>query len=49
VLPTFLNLPPIPDSIKSMITQTPSSKSMFDFDSSKYDPPGNLDLNDLPQ
>lgn len=48
IAPTLLNLPPIPDSIKPLVSETPSEKAIFDLSSPKYDPPGDLDLNDVP-
>lgn len=48
ILPTFLNLPPIPDAVKSMVSQTPSQQSSFDLNSPKYDPPDDLNLSDIP-
>ena len=48
IAPTLLNLPPIPDNIKQLVSETPSEKEIFDLNSPKYDPPGDLDLNDLP-
>lgn len=48
IAPTLLNLPPIPDSIKPLVSETPSEKAIFDLSSPQYDPPGDLDLNDIP-
>ena len=47
VLPIFMQLPPIPNSIQDIVSQTPSQKSTFDLYSSKYDQPSDLDLSEF--
>lgn len=48
VVPLFLQLPPVPDAIKSLVSLSPSQKEQFDLYSDKYDTPGDFDLSDFP-
>ena len=46
--PLLLQLPPVPDAIKSLINLSPSEKTELDLYSAEYDPPDDLDLSNLP-
>jgi hypothetical protein len=47
VTAVFLRLPPVPNSLRSIVSQTPSQHHTLDLFSSRYDQPADLDLSEF--